>query len=65
VIEREKEIITRMDYCIGTDILDIGSRRAEIKLRQQQQRLQNDFMNPTHFDVPNVSNVCVRVYNHC
>jgi hypothetical protein len=50
-----------MDFCIGTDILDIGSRRAEIKSRQQHQRLQNDFMNPmgpTHFDVPNVSNVC-------
>jgi hypothetical protein len=49
-----------MDFCIGTDILDIGSRRAEIKLRQQHQRSQHDFMTtagPTHFDVPNVSNV--------
>ena len=50
-----------MDFCIGSDILDIGSRRAEIKLQQYHQRSQNDdFMNtsgPSHFDVPNVSNV--------
>jgi hypothetical protein len=55
-----------MDFCIGTDILDIGSRRAEIKLRQhlpqQQGSYGGDFMStitngPTHFDVPNVSNV--------
>lgn len=54
-----------MDFCIGSDILDIGSRRAEMKLRQhlsQQQQQGGDFMStitngPTHFDVPNVSNV--------
>ena len=56
-----------MDFCIGTDILDIGSRRAAIKLRQQHGPGSSvyggdDFMStitngPTHFDVPNVSNV--------
>ena len=61
-----------MDFSIGTDILDIGSRRAEIKLRHEHQRSSslsssyNDFMStsgPTHFDVPNVSNVRYIVVN--
>ena len=54
-----------MDFCIGSDILDIGSRRVEIKCRQQRQLREggetiHDWMStsgPTHFDVPNVSNV--------
>ena len=45
-----------MDFCIGNDILDIGSRRAEAKLRRA--RDLNELTHPTHFDVPNVSNVC-------
>jgi hypothetical protein len=48
-----------MDFCIGNDILDIGSRRAEIKMRRSREVI-TDFMStsgPTHFDVPNVSNV--------
>jgi hypothetical protein len=57
-----------MDFCIGRDILDIGSRRAEHKIRHYGTsdatstggNRMNDFMascGPTHFDVPNVSNV--------
>jgi hypothetical protein len=49
-----------MDFCIGNDILDIGSRRADSKLRRT--RDLNELTSPTHFDVPNVTNVCVDIY---
>lgn len=48
-----------MDFCIGNDILDIGSRRAEAKLRRT--RDLNELTSPTHFDVPNVANVCTGI----
>jgi len=44
-------------FCIGSDILDMGSRRAEARakrLRGFEAELNN---NPTHFEVPNVSDV--------
>jgi hypothetical protein len=52
-----------MDFCIGNDILDIGSRRAEAKLRRA--RDLNELTSPTHFDVPNVANVCICIHTSC
>ena len=46
------------EYCIGSDILDLGSRRAEARnkrLREFEAQLRSD--QPTHFEVPNVSDV--------
>jgi hypothetical protein len=48
-----------MDYCIGSDVLDLGSRRAESKAKRSLGPWldQPDAALPTHFDVPNVSDV--------
>jgi hypothetical protein len=46
-----------MDFCIGSDILDIGSRRSEAKIRRSREIAE--LTRPTHFDVPNVANVRV------
>ena len=45
------------NFCIGSDIIDMGSRRAEARskrLRGFEAELNNA---PTHFDVPNVQDV--------
>ena len=54
---QQQYITTMNEFCIGSDILDLGSRRAEARnkrLREFEAQLQNE---PTHFDVPNVSDV--------
>jgi hypothetical protein len=48
-----------MDFCIGSDILDIGSRRSEAKIRRSREIAE--LTRPTHFDVPNVANVRVTI----
>ena len=53
-----------MDYCIGNDILDIGSHRRRSGFdhnsnnsTSHHQNTIHEIIRPTHFDVPNVSNV--------
>jgi hypothetical protein len=48
-----------MDFLVGSDILDIGSRRAELKAKRTRGSGFAAEVNnrPTHFDVPNVSDV--------
>jgi hypothetical protein len=44
-------------FCIGNDILDIGSRRAEARVRRSA-KFDADLRGaPTHFDLPNVPDV--------
>jgi hypothetical protein len=44
-------------FCIGNDILDIGSRRTEARVRRSA-KFDADLRGaPTHFDLPNVPDV--------
>lgn len=45
------------EFCIGSDILDMGSRRADARARRLRNFEAELNSKPTHFEVPNVSDV--------